>query len=751
MSEKVGERRGDGGGGKESTTQKFKNHPEHNDKITTFFITNFPENIKAADLLGTFARFWKVGEVFIPARRDRFGKRFGFARFAEVKDAQELLKKIEGVWFGTYKIRANISRFKRGEDGAGTVAQRANVESLRERGVEDRTTRKGMSFKHVLTGLNEDDHRRKSNELKGVLKVETVRSNLEVLNQSYVGILWKEDEADQIQMKILMEGFQDVQARFLGVDLILLSSPKPEGVMRAVKSNQKWWERWFSEIKPWNPSLKPRGRRIWVRIFGAPIHAWGWECFERIICRLGRLIKLDEQTETQGRLDVARALIAVSSWGFVDSIQEIKVNEELFITRVVEERFGEIDLGITRESFSKVEDEDSTGDTASVGRPDEDQQGWEDGGSVGESGDEGGGVCRQNPVGINQSAVNIVTEVREMVPPVLSKTDNREQRGDGDMRVLELVEGGKVEGFQTKILTKGVELVDGSLEEEREVMVCEEVRPCQEGSGIVLLVDNGKTGLHGETGTTPVDSQNKEVGPTESDPIFVQREGKDVAIVEKVDFNKISLLKGSGSKWAVGPNILELEAEDLFIKRLNSQEVAQIDWELKNSLFPSVPRNQLTEPITNEVEDRRRGGETQKRLNIDQGLLSKSCRFAQAVRSSVGGRKGATKKKKKKGKPAVVNKTVTYGDSISSTSILHSDTDSTADKNPTEVAEIGNNLVYDKKSEVYRKEADRLFNIGINLGCTSNEERITMIERLIDLESKGNGQEEGLGDEEVDQ
>jgi hypothetical protein len=282
-------------------------------------------------------------------------------------------------------------------------------------------------------------------------------------------------------------------------------------------------------------------------------------------------------------------------------------------------------------------------------------------------------------------------------------------------------------------------------------MVCEEVRPCQEGSGIVLLVDNGKTGLHGETGTTPVDSQNKEVGPTESDPIFVQREGKDVAIVEKVDFNKISLLKGSGSKWAVGPNILELEAEDLFIKRLNSQEVAQIDWELKNSLFPSVPRNQLTEPITNEVEDRRRGGETQKRLNIDQGLLSKSCRFAQAVRSSVGGRKGATKKKKKKGKSAVVNKTVTYGDSISSISILHSDTDSTADKNPTGVAEIGNNLVYDKKSEVYRKEADRLFNIGINLGCTSNEERISMIERLIDLESKGNGQEEGLGDEEVDQ
>jgi RNA recognition motif-containing protein len=133
MREKPGERRGEGGGGKELTTQNFKNHPEYKDNITTFFITNFPDNIKAADLLDTFARYWRVGEVFIPARRDRFGKRIGFARFAEVKEAQDLLKKIEGTWFGTYKIRANISRFKRGEAGAGTVAQRANVEPQRER------------------------------------------------------------------------------------------------------------------------------------------------------------------------------------------------------------------------------------------------------------------------------------------------------------------------------------------------------------------------------------------------------------------------------------------------------------------------------------------------------------------------------------------------------------------------------------------------------------------------------------------
>jgi hypothetical protein len=66
------------------------------------------------------------------------------------------------------------------------------------------------------------------------------------------------------------------------------------------------------------------------------------------------------------------------------------------------------------------------------------------------------------------------------------------------------------------------------------------------------------------------------------------------------------------------------------------------------------------------------------------------------------------------------------------------------------LVESGYNQVYDKNYDSYRLEAGRLFNIGVNLGCTSYEERITMIERLIDLETKEFGQEVGLGDEEVD-
>jgi hypothetical protein len=141
------------------------------------------------------------------------------------------------------------------------------------------------------------NNQKANDKLQGVLEVEVVQSNIDKLEHCYVGILREIDGAENTQMAISMEGFQDIQAVPLGMDLILLSSTKHEGVKKAVELNEAWWEKRFLDIKGWDPSQQPRGRRVWVRIFGTPIHAWGWDCFEKIVCTWGRLIRLDEQTK----------------------------------------------------------------------------------------------------------------------------------------------------------------------------------------------------------------------------------------------------------------------------------------------------------------------------------------------------------------------------------------------------------------------------------------------------------------------
>ncbi|MCI58537.1 RNA recognition motif, partial [Trifolium medium] len=46
---------------------------------------------------------------------DKWGKKFAFVKFREVKDEWELSQKMKDVWLGSFKLRINKSRFDRKE------------------------------------------------------------------------------------------------------------------------------------------------------------------------------------------------------------------------------------------------------------------------------------------------------------------------------------------------------------------------------------------------------------------------------------------------------------------------------------------------------------------------------------------------------------------------------------------------------------------------------------------------------------
>ncbi|MCI34913.1 hypothetical protein A2U01_0056134, partial [Trifolium medium] len=123
--------------------------------------------------------------------------------------------------------------------------------------------------------------------------------------------------------------------------MVLLSSLEDDGVRTAVDSNKDWWSRCFIEIILWTPVARPRGRRVWVRIFGTPLHVWGEDCFAKVVCSFGRLIKLDEPTKSQQRLEFARVHVAINCWDTIDKVVDIRVGEELFVLKVMEEQWTE--------------------------------------------------------------------------------------------------------------------------------------------------------------------------------------------------------------------------------------------------------------------------------------------------------------------------------------------------------------------------------------------------------------------------
>src|SRR4051812_31435620 len=62
--------------------------------VSSFFITEFGEGWRASDLLFELKDFGDIVEVVIPAKRDKRGRRYCFARFANVADVQLLATKL---------------------------------------------------------------------------------------------------------------------------------------------------------------------------------------------------------------------------------------------------------------------------------------------------------------------------------------------------------------------------------------------------------------------------------------------------------------------------------------------------------------------------------------------------------------------------------------------------------------------------------------------------------------------------------
>ncbi|GJR10770.1 nucleotide-binding alpha-beta plait domain-containing protein [Tanacetum coccineum] len=56
---------------------------------TSIYITNFPETCSAKDLFNTCKQYGHVVDVFIPSKRSKAGKRFGFVRFINVFNENE--------------------------------------------------------------------------------------------------------------------------------------------------------------------------------------------------------------------------------------------------------------------------------------------------------------------------------------------------------------------------------------------------------------------------------------------------------------------------------------------------------------------------------------------------------------------------------------------------------------------------------------------------------------------------------------
>lgn len=136
------------------TTEKEKDADSSLKRFVTFYITNFPPQASNFFLRKGFEVCGMLEEVFVANNRNRFGQVFGFVRYAKVRDVDKLLKALNNVCFGQYRVNAVLARFDRKvvREGEGVGGKKEVVEG-RGAKVREREREKEPEGEKIMEGF----------------------------------------------------------------------------------------------------------------------------------------------------------------------------------------------------------------------------------------------------------------------------------------------------------------------------------------------------------------------------------------------------------------------------------------------------------------------------------------------------------------------------------------------------------------------------------------------------------------------
>ncbi|GJX88358.1 RNA-directed DNA polymerase, eukaryota [Tanacetum coccineum] len=299
---------------------------------TSFFVTNFPEHTTAKELWRLCKQYGNVIDVFIPNKRSKLGKRFGFVHFIKILDVERLVKNLCTIWIGKFKLHVNIARFSRPmlNKGSHSFNSNANVKP-----VSDASFKKvgsGPSSSYIQAAKVGIPSLSDAKALKPALVLDDSCAHETDHTLSLVGKLKEFGSLPNLNKILVEEGFPDIIIRYMGGLWVILqfsSKTSKDNFMLHVGVNS-----WFSKIQQASNSFNVDERVVWIDIEGVPLCAWSNNTFTRIASIWGSL--LYDEDENSPHFHRKRLCIKTSNQDIIFDSLKIIVKGKVFLIRVKE-------------------------------------------------------------------------------------------------------------------------------------------------------------------------------------------------------------------------------------------------------------------------------------------------------------------------------------------------------------------------------------------------------------------------------
>ncbi|GJR95932.1 nucleotide-binding alpha-beta plait domain-containing protein, partial [Tanacetum coccineum] len=224
---------------------------------TSIFVTNFPDSFKAKDLFHVCKQYGHVVDSFIPMKRTKEGKRFGFVRFINVFSVERLVSNLCTIWVDRLKLRANIARFNRAPLNRSNVHFDRGVNLRKDQGFAD----SGQSYSNVVkrNALNDN----KGNETP-VLVLDDNCLLSKDLSKCLLGRVKEFASLANLRMSLNNEGFMGVKIQYMGEMWVMLEFGNQKSL--ALFRDNVSVGSWFSQINQASMDFVADGRIAWVEL-----------------------------------------------------------------------------------------------------------------------------------------------------------------------------------------------------------------------------------------------------------------------------------------------------------------------------------------------------------------------------------------------------------------------------------------------------------------------------------------------------
>ncbi|KAK8691226.1 hypothetical protein V6N13_074744 [Hibiscus sabdariffa] len=94
-------------------------------------------------------------------------------------------------------------------------------------------------------------------------------------------------------------------------------------------------DRWFSRVVEWSAEDSVlECRRVWVSVFGVPVHTWSRDNFEHLVSHCGLVILIEEDTLEPSSFERGRVLIETTAIDRIEEHVEFSVGGRVFPVRI---------------------------------------------------------------------------------------------------------------------------------------------------------------------------------------------------------------------------------------------------------------------------------------------------------------------------------------------------------------------------------------------------------------------------------